>query len=443
MNIKKYPLAIAHFSVLIITSWLIVTGSLSATAQIASIQNKYEERKNAIDSQVAELGGTLKNLSNNLNSIGYQKKTLKEQIKTMQEEIDSTDRLITETKVTISKIEEQIKANEDKLNELREEMKKIVREIQKQDKSSPLEAIMTSRNLGEVLSNVYGLSVLQVKADEINTQTEQTKAELETNKQKYQQTQKDLQNTQFLLNSKRDGLKTLLDQTEGEEAKYQQLLVTAQQQQKERQSQLEQLEKQFQQDMASAKAAEEERRRQQQAAANQQNNSSPSTSNSNTGGGITGGNRNSGICRFAETRPINVPTGFFVEPTVGYISQNFWCGHDGWDIANGIGTPLVAVANGTIVQKGFHPGGFGNFAVLRIVVPSGQKVYALYAHMSSPIGRSEGSSVRKGETIGQMGNTGWTTGPHLHFMFISDTYEETGLGCNFGGSKCYDPAQFF
>jgi murein DD-endopeptidase MepM/ murein hydrolase activator NlpD len=93
------------------------------------------------------------------------------------------------------------------------------------------------------------------------------------------------------------------------------------------------------------------------------------------------------------------------------------------------------------MQKGFHAGGFGNYIVIRHVLPSGQRVYSLYAHMLQS--SSASGVVSQGQTIGYMGSTGSSTGPHTHFMLISDSIETTGsVGCDYGNSKCFDPSTF-
>ncbi len=86
-----------------------------------------------------------------------------------------------------------------------------------------------------------------------------------------------------------------------------------------------------------------------------------------------------------------------------------WIFHQGVDYRASYGTPVYAVANGTVIEARYN-GGWGN--VIRIKHPSG--MITQYAHLSS-IGVRNGSSVRKGQVIGRVGSTGQSTGPHLHF----------------------------
>ncbi|MGH2331113.1 peptidoglycan DD-metalloendopeptidase family protein [Thermoanaerobacter mathranii] len=87
---------------------------------------------------------------------------------------------------------------------------------------------------------------------------------------------------------------------------------------------------------------------------------------------------------------------------------NVWRFHEGIDIAGNIGDPVVAAANGKIVYAGWASG-YGNTIVLRTPTHD-----FLYGHLSQ-IYVSAGQVVTKGQEIGAIGNTGLSTGPHLHF----------------------------
>ncbi len=74
-----------------------------------------------------------------------------------------------------------------------------------------------------------------------------------------------------------------------------------------------------------------------------------------------------------------------------------------------VGTPLVAVGNSTVVSAGWA-GAYGNQIVLKLA--DGR--FAQYAHLSQ-LGVKAGQHVNAGDQIGKSGNTGNSTGPHLHF----------------------------
>ncbi|KAB1644418.1 peptidoglycan DD-metalloendopeptidase family protein [Pseudoclavibacter sp. CFCC 14310] len=86
--------------------------------------------------------------------------------------------------------------------------------------------------------------------------------------------------------------------------------------------------------------------------------------------------------------------------------------HYGTDFAVPQGTPILAIADGTIVGAGFGSS-MGNYVDVRSVV-GGQTIIARYFHLSR-IGVSNGQRVSKGQNLGASGNTGASTGAHLHF----------------------------
>lgn len=100
-------------------------------------------------------------------------------------------------------------------------------------------------------------------------------------------------------------------------------------------------------------------------------------------------------------------------PTEGTrITQYYSWKHYGLDIANKIGTPLYAADAGVVEKAGWGTG-YGN----QILVDHGGGKKTRYAHLSKFYVK-EGQKVSKGETIGAMGSTGWSTGSHLHFEVI-------------------------
>ena len=116
-------------------------------------------------------------------------------------------------------------------------------------------------------------------------------------------------------------------------------------------------------------------------------------------------------------------TGGFVKPVGGTITSPFgWrmhpifkrkIYHSGVDIGAPYGTPIKASNTGRVIFVGWYSG-YGKVVIIDHGSINGIPTTTLYAHMSVTLAR-QGSSVAKGQVIGKVGTTGYSTGPHLHF----------------------------
>lgn len=107
-------------------------------------------------------------------------------------------------------------------------------------------------------------------------------------------------------------------------------------------------------------------------------------------------------------------TGYFVRPTRNYvITRGYFAAHPGIDLATALGTPVVAADGGTVVYSGWNTFGYGNLVVL----DHGNGWLSYYAHLSR-IDVGCGAWVPRGSTLGAIGSTGNSTGPHLHFELL-------------------------
>lgn len=110
-----------------------------------------------------------------------------------------------------------------------------------------------------------------------------------------------------------------------------------------------------------------------------------------------------------------VPGGFFtsnfgwrIDPFTGQRAM-----HEGVDFMAPEGAPILAAAGGIVVYSDYHPG-YGNM----IEIDHGNGLVSRYAHASKRLVR-EGDVVLRGQKIGEVGNTGRSTGPHLHFEVLN------------------------
>ncbi len=103
-------------------------------------------------------------------------------------------------------------------------------------------------------------------------------------------------------------------------------------------------------------------------------------------------------------------TGNWIWPGAGTISQGFKAWHKGVDIASRSGGSILAADSGVVVHASWDNTGYGNM----VLVDHGNGFKTLYGHLSK-FSVVVGQSVKRGDKLGDMGNTGRSTGTHLHF----------------------------
>lgn len=116
-------------------------------------------------------------------------------------------------------------------------------------------------------------------------------------------------------------------------------------------------------------------------------------------------------------------SGVFLRPCGGRITSYFGYRihpifktkiyHTGVDIGAPMGTPIKAANSGKVIYTGWY-GGYGKVVIIDHGNVKGKPTSTLYAHQSR-IAASNGQYVKKGQVIGYVGSTGYSTGPHLHF----------------------------
>jgi murein DD-endopeptidase MepM/ murein hydrolase activator NlpD len=97
---------------------------------------------------------------------------------------------------------------------------------------------------------------------------------------------------------------------------------------------------------------------------------------------------------------------------------HIWKLHDGTDFGGGCGTPIHAAASGVVTDR-YYNGGYGNRLFISHGLIRGSSITTSYNHLSG-YNVSVGQHVVKGQVIGYVGTTGYSTGCHLHFMVYQD-----------------------
>jgi len=133
-----------------------------------------------------------------------------------------------------------------------------------------------------------------------------------------------------------------------------------------------------------------------------------------TGAGYTGplGSGN-GFLSMPVNGPITSPFGWRIHPIFGYRSL-----HDGIDIGAACGTPIHAPADGTVLSEYFQTA-WGNRLIIDHGVHYGVGVATIVNHLSG-YAVSVGEHVKRGQVVGYVGTTGWSTGCHTHFTVMEN-----------------------
>ena len=261
------------------------------------------------------------------------------------------------------------------------------------------ELLTAMDDIGEIMESDRRLEDEYIAArehtEEVKAEYEEYKAELEAKQATLRAEQVELQRQ---IDEATELITKLAEDIEGNAEELAKLQAAQDEAQKEIDQKVAELERQ---------RAEEEERRRQEAAAN-------NPSNGGGGGSSSGGGSVTGTGSF--TWPC--PSCTYITSRVGYrwhpVSGQ-WKYHSGLDIGAAYGASIVAADGGTVTIAGVN-GGYGNC----VMIDHGNGYYTLYGHMSS-IAVSLGQTVSKGSTIGYVGSTGVSTGPHLHFEIRQGT----------------------
>ncbi|THV08732.1 M23 family metallopeptidase, partial [Nocardioides caeni] len=109
--------------------------------------------------------------------------------------------------------------------------------------------------------------------------------------------------------------------------------------------------------------------------------------------------------------PVTSPFGYRTHPIYGYYGL-----HNGTDFGAGCGSSLWAGESGTVINT-YYDEVYGNRLYLAIGKVNGASITLVYNHLSS-YAVGQGAHVKRGQVVGYVGSTGWSTGCHLHFTVL-------------------------
>ena len=385
---KKQSLKV--FSILII---LIVV--LQTTSVFAATNTVLNSQKSENDKKITEKQSNLEDVKEEKSETQQQVNDLSSKISEYQSQIDELDSKIGDLN---SKIEEAQNHLQQKQEDY-EKNKKLAEErlvvMQEEGDTSYLDFILKSSSLTDMISNFY-LSSEVANADiELINKIDNEKKEVEKAKTELEDSKRDLDTSK----AEKQGVSTQLQAAKNEKSAQVAKLSDDQKQIEEELDELQEANKQIQKEI-NANVAKYQA---QIAALNKKNNSSSKNNSSNNSG--NSGNYNGGGSGVL-ARPVasgSITAGMY------YPSGSY---HGAIDYGVSAGTPVYAAADGVVIKTANLTTSYGTY----VVIQHANGLQTWYAHgTSGSICVSEGQTVSRGQQIMKSGNSGHSTGAHLHF----------------------------
>lgn len=388
---KKQSLKV--FSILII---LIVV--LQTTSVFAATNTILNSQKSENDKKITEKQSNLEDVKEEKSETQQQVNDLSTKISEYQSQIDELDSKIGDLNSKIEEAQNQLQQKQEDY----EKNKKLAEErlvvMQEEGDTSYLDFILKSSSLTDMISNFY-LSSEVANADiELINKIDNEKKEVEKAKTELEDSKRDLDTSK----AEKQGVSTQLQAAKNEKSAQVAKLSDDQKQIEEELDELQEANKQIQKEI-NANVAKYQA---QIAALNKKNNSSSKNNSSNNSGNSgNSGNYNGGGSGVL-ARPVasgSITAGMY------YPSGSY---HGAIDYGVPAGTPVYAAADGVVIKTANLTTSYGTY----VVIQHANGLQTWYAHgTSGSICVSEGQTVSRGQQIMKSGNSGHSTGAHLHF----------------------------
>ncbi len=375
---------------LIVVSVLSISFTVRAQS-IGELQDRISERNSdikKIEEEIVVYQKQINDLGTQANSLSATIKGLELTEKKLAADISVTQNKIENKNLELSELGIQIVGKEDKIVDSRTVVSHSLSLIDQVDKKSLPEIFLGSRSISDTFGSIDELSLIQGNLVTHINELREVKATLEANKRATERAKADLQvlNTQLknqrqvIVNTQKEKA-SLLAETKQSESQYQKLLA-------QKKVLKDAFEKEVVQFEAELKFAVDRSKL-------------PSAG--------------SGVLAF----PLDqiMVTQYFGDTSFSNANPQIYNGrgHTGVDFRASVGTPIKSAGSGVIVGVGntdLIPRCYSYGKWIMVKHPNG--LSTLYAHLSLPTAQM-GDTVRSGQVIGYSGNTGYSTGPHLHF----------------------------
>nr|WP_269448714.1 peptidoglycan DD-metalloendopeptidase family protein [Metabacillus kandeliae] len=425
---------------------------------IAAAQTLEEKQKEVRDQQ-SGVNSNIQSKQSRINELKQTEAKLNEEIKNLDMKVSATSGKIAdkqaeveETKKNIEDAKKEIAAVKKRIAERNELLKNRARSMQESGGMIRyLDVLLGAQNFSDFVSRMSAVSTIVdadkeiIKAHEKDMNLlEQKEAELNSSLQKLQTALSELESLKETLNKQMDDKNKFMASTQKEHDDAEDDLMTLQ----EKSSFLADQDAAIQKEIARAKAAEEERKRQaaeaarraaaEKAAAAEHAKATAKQAQESRESGSPAPSASTSSPEPSESTSPQTGSGNFIKPTNGVFTSGFGMRvhpithkhklHAGIDFANPApNVPVYAAAAGTVTRAGYSSS-FGN--VVYITHSINGKIYTtVYAHQERLLVHT-GQTVEQGQQIGIMGNTGNSTGKHLHFEIHDGPWQGAGNAIN-------------
>ena len=373
-------------------------------------------------SDLTESNNKIKQTQEELNEIKEEKsETMKQvdelntKISEYQAQIDELDSKISGLNTKISDAECKIAQKEKDYSENEELLEKRLVATYEAGETSYLDVILSSNGITDLISNYYLITEVATNDSELLEKIQNEKKEIEDSKSELEGSKKELATSK----ASKQGVATQLQSYKKEKDSY---VAKLSEDEKATQAELEQLQADNDRINKELKAAEERYRAQLEALKKKQQSGGSSSSSSSSDTYSSGG---SGTLQ----RPVQSGS---ISAHMYYSSGRY---HGAIDYSVPIGTTVYAAADGVVLQCTSISGSYGNY----IVIQHANGLRTWYAHGNGVFYVSAGQTVSRGQAIMQSGNSGNSSGPHLHFEVRVSPYNYSYSG----GDSRRDPANYF
>ena len=364
---KNRVIALSLSLMMALSLSLAYTGSIYATDKKSEL-NSIKEKQKAAEAEKGEIVNELEQYNTKIVSLNTEITNAQSEIDKKQAEIDELNGKIDEMQA--------------KIDDRKSGMSKRLRTMYKNGSVGFIDIILDSRNFSELLSNLSMLQKIYKSDRSTLNSLEKISKELNKTQKELSAAQQAMASSQSELKNKKGELDKVSAQLEAKAAKIEENLAIFNQQAESLSSQI---------------LAE-----QQAAAQSNQNTSGDSGYSGGGGGSVTNGPVN---LRWPVAKVITSPFG----RRIGLEQYGIF--HTGTDLGVPSGTPVRAAAAGRVMNlSGWYQQGYG----WGVFIDHGNGVVTVYGH-NSALTVSPGQYVQQGDVIALSGQTGWATGPHVHY----------------------------